>query len=89
MTSATASMIANVSRYWASFTVKVPRGGTNTTSNAATHSAAQAMAAPRLKRSATTTTARRYTIATFTMSNRGSIARPASVQAPAAATATT
>ena len=40
-------MIAKVSRYWASWTVKVPSGGTNSTSNAATHSIDAAIAAPR------------------------------------------
>ena len=45
------------------------------------------MAAPRLARSATTTTASRYTIAMFTGSKRARMARPARVHAEVAATA--
>ena len=59
ITTATASMMAKVTRYCASFTVNVPCGGTNMKSNAATQSTALRIAGPRLKRRATTTTASR------------------------------
>ena len=89
ITSATVSMMANVNRYWMSSTVKVPAGGTNVKSNAATLSAAQTIAAPREKHSAITTTASRYTIAILTTSKRGAIARPVRVQNTTATAAQT
>src|SRR5579864_3341140 len=87
MTSATASMIAKVSRYWTSSIVSLPRGGTKMKSKAATENTDAAIAGPRGNRSAMITTASKYTIAMFTRSNRERMANPASVQtavAPAA-----
>ena len=56
-------------------------------SNAATHSIALAIAAPRVKNSAINTTASRYTMAMLTMSKRGAIAHPARVHSAVAPTA--
>ena len=47
MISATASMIANVSRYWMSLTAKESCGGTKKKSNEATPSTEAATAGPR------------------------------------------
>jgi hypothetical protein len=51
-------MMAKVKRYCASSTEKVPTGGTNSKSKARTERMAVAIAGPRVKRRATTTTAR-------------------------------
>ena len=59
MISATVSMIAKLMRYWTSLTAKVNSGGTKKKSNAATAKTEAAMAGPRPKRTAMSTTASR------------------------------
>ena len=77
--SPTASIMAKVSRYCGSSTWKVPRGGTKKKLNAATLRTEAATTGPRPQRSATSTTASRYTIAMLTSSSHGAKreARPA------------
>ena len=85
MISATVSMIAKVMRYWTSLTAKESSGGTKKKSNAASARKEVAMAGPRPKRTPTSTTASRYTIATFTSSNCGLVRAPSAVQSAVAA----